>query len=67
MLTILKSRSTKEFLNNLIVFLLYILILTLIMNLLWNKIMVRYITVIKPIDIWWHTLLLAIGMAAFRA
>jgi steroid 5-alpha reductase family enzyme len=67
MLSILNSRSTKDFLNNLIVFILYILILTLIMNLLWNKIMVRYITVIKPIDVWWHTLLLAIGIASFRA
>jgi hypothetical protein len=66
MLNILQSRSQKEFLYNLVVFAIYILILTLILRFLWNKSLVKHISVLKTVDTLPQTLLLAIAIAMFK-
>ena len=66
MLNILQSRSQKEMIYNLIVFLIYILILTLVLRFLWNKSLVKHISVLKTVDTLPQTLLLAIAIALFK-
>jgi hypothetical protein len=66
MLNILQSRSQKELIYNLIVFAIYILILTLVLRFLWNKSLVKHISVLKSVDTLPQTLLLAIAIAMFK-
>jgi hypothetical protein len=66
MLNILQSRSKKELMYNLIVFAIYILIMTLVLRFLWNKSLVKHISVLKSVDTLPQTLLLAIAIAMFK-
>ena len=66
MLNILQSRSQKEFLYNVIVLSIYIIILTIVLRFLWNQSLVKHVSVLKPVDSLWHTFLLAVAVAAFR-
>jgi hypothetical protein len=66
MLNILQSRSQKELIYNVIVFAIYILILTLVLRFLWNKSLVKHISVLKSVDTLPQTLLLAIAIAMFK-
>lgn len=66
MFNILQSRNQKEALYNLIVFAIYIIILTILLRFLWNQSLVKHISVLKPVDSLWHTFLLAVAVAAFK-
>ena len=66
MLNILQSQTQKEFLYNLVVFAIYVIILTVLLRFLWNNALVKYVSVLKPVDSLWHTFLLAVAVAAFR-
>lgn len=66
MLNLLQSRSQKELLYNLVVFAIYVVILTIILRFLWNQALVKHITVLKPLDTLWNTFLLAVAVAAFK-
>jgi hypothetical protein len=66
MLNILQSRSKKDLVYNLIVFAIYILIMTLVLRFLWNKSLVKHISVLKSVDTLPQTLLLAIAIAMFK-
>ncbi len=63
---ILSSRNAQELFYNLLVFLLYILIITFILRYLWNSTLVKHITVLRPVDTLLETFLLAIAIAMFR-
>ena len=66
MLNILQSRSQKEMLYNLVVFAIYIIILTVLLRFLWNQALVKHISILKPVDTLWQTFLLAVAVAAFK-
>jgi len=66
MLNILQSRSQKELIYNAVSFLIYILILTLVLRFLWNKSLVKHISILKSVDTLPQTLLLAIAIAVFK-
>lgn len=66
MLNILQSRTQKEAIYNLIVFTLFVIIMTFIMKFLWNGTLVKHITILKPVDTLLQTFLLALGIALFR-
>jgi hypothetical protein len=66
MLNILQSRSQKELIYNLVVFLIYIVIMTIVLRFLWNKSLVKHISVLKSVDTLPQTLLLAIAIAMFK-
>jgi hypothetical protein len=63
---ILMSRNRKEAIYNLLVFLIFVFVLTFFMRFLWNKTLVKYISVLKPVDSLWHTFLLALGISLFK-
>jgi len=66
MLNVLQSRSKKELLYNAIVLAIYIIIMTILLRFLWNKALVKYVSILKPVDSLWHTFLLALAVAMFR-
>lgn len=66
MLNILQSRSQKEMIYNFIVFALFVILMTFIMQFLWNSTLVKHITILKPVDSLLQTFLLALGIALFR-
>lgn len=66
MITILQSKDQREAAYNLIVFFIFVVVLTFFMRYLWNSTLVRYIDILKPVDSLWHTFLLALGIAMFR-
>ena len=66
MLNILQSRSKKDLVYNLMVFAIYILLMTLVLRFLWNKSLVKHISVLKSVDTLPQTLLLAIAIAMFK-
>jgi hypothetical protein len=66
MKSLLYSRNTQEFLYNLLVFFIWVVLLTLFMRFLWNKTLTKYITILKPVDTLSQTFLLALGIALFR-
>jgi hypothetical protein len=63
---ILYSRSRQEFLYNLIVFLIWVVLLTVFMRFLWNSVLVKHISILKPVDSLIQTFLLSLGIAMFR-
>jgi hypothetical protein len=66
MLNILQSRNQKEAIYNLLVFTLFVIIMTVIMRFLWNDTLVKHITVLRPVDSLLQTFLLALGIALFK-
>lgn len=63
---ILYSRNRQELIYNLIVFFIYVVLLTFIMRFLWNTILVKKIDILRPVDSLTETFLLALGIAMFR-
>jgi len=66
MLNVLQSRSQKEMLYNLVVLSIYVIIMTFLLRFLWNKSLVKHISILKPVDTLWHTFLLSVAIAAFK-
>jgi len=63
---ILTSRNRKELLYNALVFAIFLVIMMFFMRFLWNGTLVKYISVLKPVDSLWHTFLLALGISLFK-
>ena len=66
MLNIIQSRNQKEALYNLLVFALFVVIMTVLMQFLWNRTLVKHISILRPVDSLLQTFLLALGIALFR-
>ena len=67
MLTVLKSRNRQDALYNVLIFIIYLIVLTLFLRLLWNKSLVKHISILKPLDSLLDTFLLALALAVFRS
>jgi hypothetical protein len=63
---ILYSRNRQEMIYNLIVFFIWVVLLTIFMRFLWNAVLVKHITVLRPVDTLVQTFLLSLGIALFR-
>ena len=63
---ILYSRNRKELLYNMLVFFIWVILVTFIMRFLWNSTLVKHITVLKPVVTLTNTFLLAVGIALFK-
>ena len=66
MKSILESRSQQEALYNILVFVIFVVLMTIIMKFLWNGTLVKHITILKPVDSLLQTFLLSLGIALFR-
>jgi hypothetical protein len=63
---ILQSRNSTEMARNVAIFTAFVVILTFFMRYLWNSTLVKYITVLRPVDSLMSTFLLSLGIALFR-
>ena len=66
MLAIIQSRSSRERFYNAVIFMIFVFFWTFFLKFLWNQTLVPHISVFKPVGSLVDTLLLAIGLAAFR-
>ena len=66
MLTLIGSRNTQDLLYNLTIFVLYVILLTFILRFLWNAVLVKHISILRPVDTLLQTFLLALGISLFR-
>lgn len=63
---ILNSRTPQELIYNILIFLLYILVLTFVLRFLWNGTLVKQISILRPVDSLLDTFLLAVGISLFK-
>jgi hypothetical protein len=63
---ILHSRNKTEAAYNILIFTLFVIILTFIMRFLWNNTLVKHITILRPVDSLTQTFLLSVGIALFK-
>ena len=63
---ILSSKTSQEFITNILIFLLYIIVLTFVLRYLWNATLVKHITILRPVDSLLNTFLLAVGISLFK-
>ena len=63
---ILSSKTPQDFIYNLLIFLLYILVLTFVLRYLWNGTLVKHITILRPVDSLLNTFLLSVGISLFK-
>ena len=66
MYEIIKSRNAQDALYNILKFIIYLIIVTLILRFLWNGTLVKYITIFKPVDSLLHTFMLALALSVFK-
>ena len=63
---VLYSRNREELVYNLIVLFVWVALMTLFMRFLWNSVLVKHITVLRPVDTLFQTFLLALGISLFH-
>ena len=66
MLQIIQSRDTKDLVYNAIIFAIYVVVLIVVLQFLWNKALVKYVTVLKPIYSLKDMLMVAIALAMLK-
>jgi hypothetical protein len=66
MISIFNSDSRKDAIYNLISVSIWIILFTFLMRYLWNQSLVKYISVLKPVDSLWHTFVLAFALAMYK-
>lgn len=59
---LIKSSTKQDFYRELLVSLITLVILMIMIRYIWNNVFVKYITVVKPIDSFVDTLLMAVGL-----
>ena len=59
---LIKSTSQTDFYRALIISLITIVVLMLVIRYIWNNVLTKYITILKPVDSFIDTFLLAVGL-----
>lgn len=59
---LIKSSTKQDFYRELLMSLITLVILMIMIRYIWNNVFVKYITVVKPIDSFVDTLLMAVGL-----
>jgi hypothetical protein len=62
----LNIKSASGFLQTLVVFLIVVLVNVLIVRFLWNTALVKHVSILKPVDTLFDTLLLSIALTMFQ-
>lgn len=64
---ILRSRTRNELIREIIIFIIYVVLLMFLLRYLWNNALVKYTTVLKPVDSLFHMFVLSFAIGMFRA
>ena len=62
----LNIKSSSGFLQTLVVFFIVVLVNVLIVRFLWNTALVKHVSILKPVDTLFDTLLLSIALTMFQ-
>jgi len=63
---LMKSQTQAELIQNILLLLIYVILMTFFLRFLWNHSLVPHVTILKPVDSLWHTFVLAVALAAFK-
>ena len=63
---IMKAEKSEQVITEVLLFTLVLLISTFILRYSWNRVLVKHVTVLKPINTFLDALILSIGLAAAR-
>ena len=63
---LMKSQTQAELIQNILLLIIYIILMTFFLRFLWNQSLVPHVTILKPVDSLWHTFVLAVALAAFK-
>jgi len=66
MISLVGSRNRNEAIYNIIAVSIWIILFTFLMRYLWNNSLVKYISILKPVDSLWHTFVLAFALAMYK-
>jgi hypothetical protein len=66
MLSILDSKNREDLVYKLIAISVWIVLVTFLLRYLWNESLVKYISILKPVDTLWHTFVLAFALAMYK-
>ena len=64
---LMKSQTQAELIQNILLLLIYVILMTFFLRFLWNQSLVPHVTILKPVDSLWHTFLLAFALSVFKA
>jgi len=62
----MNSKTQAELIQNILLLLIYVILMTFFLRFLWNQSLVPHVTILKPVDSLWHTFVLAVALAAFK-
>jgi len=66
MYNVIRSRNRQDAAYNILIFLIHLTVMTFILRYLWNGTLVKYISVLKPVDSLFHTFMLALALSIFK-
>jgi len=64
---IFRARTRQELVREILYFIIYVVLLMFILRYLWNNALVKYTTILKPVDSLFHMFVLALAIGMFRA
>jgi vacuolar-type H+-ATPase subunit I/STV1 len=64
---IFRARTRQELIKEILFFIIYVVLLMFILRYLWNNALVKYTTVLKPVDSLFHMFILALAIGMFKA
>jgi hypothetical protein len=64
---IFRAKTRQELIREILFFIIYVVLLMFILRYLWNNALVKYTTVLKPVDSLFHMFILALAIGMFRA
>ena len=64
---IFRARNRQELIKEILFFIIYVVLLMFILRYLWNNALVKYTTVLKPVDSLFHMFILALAIGMFKA
>jgi len=62
-----RAKTRQELIREILFFIIYVVLLMFILRYLWNNALVKYTTVLKPVDSLFHMFVLALAIGMFKA
>ena len=64
---IFRAKTRQELIREILFFIIYVVLLMFILRFLWNNALVKYTTILRPVDSLFHMFVLALAIGMFKA
>lgn len=64
---ILRAKTRQELFREILFFIIFVVVLMFLLRYLWNNALVKYITVLRPVDSLFHMWILSVAIALFKS